>query len=53
MTMKTTHILNSAVMPAAGCYSLKQIGNDDFFNKIIAQREEDPEGYRKESDNYL
>lgn len=43
--MRQTHILNSAVMPAAGCYSLKQIGNDDFFNKIRAQREEDPEGF--------
>ena len=43
--MTTTHILNSAVMPATGCYSLKEISSNDFFVKIKKQREEDPEGF--------
>jgi len=32
-------------MPAAGCYSLTAIDRNEFFNKIRAQREEDPEGF--------
>ena len=41
----TTHILNSAMMPAEGCYSLKAIDRTDFFNAIIEQRQEDPDGF--------
>lgn len=41
-----THILNSAIMPVAGCYSIQRISSNDFFLKIQQQREEDPEGLR-------
>ncbi|WP_425421511.1 STIV orfB116 family protein [Phaeodactylibacter xiamenensis] len=43
--MRQTHILNSAVMPKAGCYNLKAISANDFFLIIQKQRQEDPEGF--------
>jgi len=39
---KTTHILNSAVMPAAGCYSLEKISWWPFFEAIKWQLADDP-----------
>ena len=39
----TTHILNSAIMPAEGCYSLKRISKLEFAHAIFKAHEEGEE----------